>query len=132
MPQQNCFLPTNCESGAEGNYVSFVLNRFTKLNAGVLGLVHAAVGISGEAGELLDAVKKHWVYGKPLDVQNVIEELGDLEFYAAALRALIGVSREEVIKANVDKLRKRYPDGYTDALAAARLDKVTETQILES
>jgi hypothetical protein len=48
------------------------------------------------------------------------------------LRALIGVSREEVIKANVDKLRKRYPDGYTDALAAARLDKVTETQILES
>jgi NTP pyrophosphatase (non-canonical NTP hydrolase) len=132
MPQQNCFLPTNCESGAEGNYVSFVLNRFTKLNAGVLGLVHAAVGICGEAGELLDAVKKHWVYGKPLDVQNVIEELGDLEFYAAALRALIGVSREEVIKANVDKLRKRYPDGYTDALAAARLDKVTETQILES
>ena len=132
MPQQNCFLPTNCESGAEGNYVSFVLNRFTKLNAGVLGLVHAAVGISGEAGELLDAVKKHWVYGKPLDVQNVIEELGDLEFYAAALRALIGVSREEVIKANVDKLRKRYPDGYTDALAAARLDKVTETQIQES
>jgi hypothetical protein len=65
MPQQNCFLPTNCESGAEGNYVSFVLNRFTKLNAGVLGLVHAAVGISGEAGELLDAVKKHWSSTRP-------------------------------------------------------------------
>ena len=44
------------------------------------------VGVSGEAGELLDAVKKAVIYRKPLDLENVIEELGDLEFYMEGLR----------------------------------------------
>ena len=101
------------------NYFEFVAARFTKRQ----GLLHCAVGISGEAGELLDAVKKLWVYGKPLDRMNAIEELGDIEWYMQAMRDLIGVTREDVIAANVEKLTKRYPVKYTDELAVARLDK---------
>lgn len=104
-------------------YSDFVRERFTKRAKGEDGLMHAAVGISGEAGELLDAVKKLWVYGKELDRVNAIEELGDLEFYLQAIRSLLNVTREEVIVANITKLLKRYPTGYTDALAIARLDK---------
>ena len=104
-------------------YTEFVAARFTKRHEGVDGLLHCAVGISGEAGELLDAVKKQWVYGKPLDRTNAIEEMGDIEWYMEALRGLLGVTREEIIAANVAKLEKRYPVAYSDELALARLDK---------
>lgn len=87
-------------------------------------MMHAAIGVAGEAGELLDAVKKVWAYGKPLDVPNALEELGDLEFYMEALRQHIGVTREEVLQANQEKLAKRYPGGvYSDQYAQMRLDK---------
>ncbi len=86
-------------------------------------MLHAAVGISGEAGELLDAVKKAVIYNKPLDRENVIEELGDLEFYMAQLRQRLGVTRTQTLAANMAKLSKRYADGYSDAAAQARADK---------
>jgi NTP pyrophosphatase (non-canonical NTP hydrolase) len=87
-------------------------------------LAHAAMGISGEAGELLDAIKKHWAYNKPLDKENVIEELGDLEFYMQALRIVIGVPRSYIIEKNVEKLSKRYHTGkYSDSQAQERADK---------
>jgi len=57
--------------------------------------LHMAVGISGEAGELLDAVKKAAIYRKPIDRENVIEEMGDLEFYMEGLRQGLGITREE-------------------------------------
>lgn len=87
-------------------------------------LLHMAVGIAGEAGELLDAIKKHVVYGKELDVDNVIEELGDLEFYMEGLRQGAGITREQVIEHNIKKLSKRYADGgYSDEQANDRADK---------
>lgn len=90
-------------------------------------LMHAAAGIAGEAGELLDAVKKQWAYGKKLDRANVIEELGDLEFYMRALRANLNISREEVLIANIKKLSKRYSSGkYSDQQAQDRADKIPE------
>lgn len=107
----------------DAEYREFVAARFIKKHVGADGFMHCAVGVAGEAGELLDAVKKFWVYGKPLDTENAIEELGDIEFYAQAMRDLLGVSRETVIARNVEKLTKRYPTTYTDELAIARLDK---------
>ena len=104
-------------------YHEFVAARFKKFNKGKPGLLHAAVGICGEAGELIDAIKKHWVYGQDLDENNVIEELGDIEFYLQAMRDLMLVTRMEVLAANVEKLKKRYPNVYTDDLAAKRMDK---------
>lgn len=87
-------------------------------------LMHAAIGVAGEGGELLDAVKKHWVYNKPLDAANVLEELGDNLFYMQKILNMFGWTWADVRMANRNKLSKRYPDGiYTDAHAQARLDK---------
>lgn len=90
--------------------------------------LHMAVGISGEAGELLDAIKKAVIYNKELDRENVIEELGDLEFYMEGLRAELGITREQTIEANMKKLltgeKARYKLGmYTDTQAIQRADK---------
>lgn len=102
----------------------FKCNQFNK---DAEALIHSAVGISGEAGELLDAVKKVWAYGKLIDRQNIIEELGDLEFYMEALRQQLVISREETLIANQEKLAKRYSDGvYSNLHAQARMDKVEE------
>ncbi len=85
---------------------------------------HMATGVAGEAGELLDAVKKHAIYNKPLDRANVIEELGDLEFYMEGLRQGLGISREETLAGNIAKLSVRYAGlQYSDAAAQARADK---------
>ncbi len=92
-------------------------------------LLHGAVGVSGEAGELLDAVKKHVVYNKGLDRENIVEELGDMEFYMEMVRRNIGISREETLAANIKKLGKRYAAGYSDAAAQARADKEIATSI---
>lgn len=86
-------------------------------------LLHAAVGVGGEAGELLDAVKRHVIYGKDLDRDNVVEELGDLEFYMEQTRQRLGITREETIAANHTKLQKRYDGKYSDQKAIARADK---------
>ena len=87
-------------------------------------LLHMVVGVSGEAGELLDAVKKAVIYRKPLDLENVVEELGDLEFYMEGLRQGLGITRQETIDANVEKLSKRYEGlRYSDKSAQLRADK---------
>ncbi len=86
--------------------------------------IHMIMGICGEAGELLDAVKKAVIYRKPLDQVNVIEELGDIEFYLEGFRQSAGISRDETIKENMDKLSKRYSKiQYTDEDAQIRADK---------
>ena len=84
---------------------------------------HLATGVSGEAGELSDAFKKYIVYNKSLDRKNVIEELGDLEFFMEAIRQSIGATRDEVIEANYQKLSVRYNEGYSDLAAQFRADK---------
>lgn len=87
-------------------------------------LLHMAVGVAGEAGELLDAVKKHVVYEKEIDLENVIEELGDLEFYMQGIRTQLGIQRELVLMANKEKLSKRYTKlHYTNEGAHDRADK---------
>lgn len=113
------------------DYAEFVLSRVKpgedickEFTPEKTDMLHAAIGISGEAGELLDAVKKHVIYNKPLDRENVIEELGDLEFYMEQMRQRICVTSEECIQANMDKLSKRYSNGkYTDKQASERADK---------
>lgn len=87
-------------------------------------LVHAALGLSGEAGEFADAVKRCIVYGNELRHENAVEELGDLMWYVALAAHSIGVTLDDVADYNVAKLRLRYPHHYTDAQANGRADKV--------
>jgi NTP pyrophosphatase (non-canonical NTP hydrolase) len=87
-------------------------------------LWHHGTGVAGEAGELLDAIKKAAIYNKPIDRANVVEELGDLEFYMEGIRQNLGISREETLEANIAKLRLRYEGlKYSDGAAQARADK---------
>lgn len=87
-------------------------------------LLHMAVGICGEAGELIDAIKKGAIYQKPIDRANVIEELGDLEFYMEGLRQGLDISRQETLDANIEKLSQRYKDfKYSNNRAQERADK---------
>jgi NTP pyrophosphatase (non-canonical NTP hydrolase) len=87
-------------------------------------LNHMALLLAGETGELVDAIKKHTIYGKDLDFVNVIEEMGDIEFALEALRAALGINRDEVLSHNVEKLALRYAKGqYSDQAAKDRADK---------
>lgn len=104
-------------------YDIFVEKLF-KRGAACGDFMHAAIGVCGEAGELGDAIKKHIVYGRELDIKNVIEELGDLRFYMQALMNLIGISEQQVLQHNALKLSERYQRlEYSDEAAIARADK---------
>lgn len=92
--------------------------------------LHAAMGVATEAGELVDAFKKHIFYGKPLDKVNVVEEVGDLFWYLAILADDLGFTFEECMQANLKKLRLRYPEKYDDRLALER-DLASERASLE-
>ena len=106
--------------------------------------LHMALGFFGEVGELSDAVKKVFAYGQDADFGNIEEELGDLLFYlvggreyfgtgrAPAARSiksiaiLCGLTMESIIEANMVKLQKRYPEGFSFKAAKARADKGTQ------
>lgn len=89
-----------------------------------VNITHMLLGISGEAGEIVDTLKKTIIYGKPLDIKHIVEELGDLEFYLEGLRQSLDISREECLLNNIAKLSTRYSDmNYSDEAAIARADK---------
>lgn len=93
-------------------------------------LMHASIGMVTEAGEFLDALKKVLFYGKPLDKVNLIEELGDMMWYVAVACVELGVSLEDVMQINIDKLKARFPERFTTVAANNRnLDK--ERDVLE-
>jgi NTP pyrophosphatase (non-canonical NTP hydrolase) len=85
-------------------------------------LMHAALGIAGEAGEVVDLIKKSVINGRPMDVVELKKELGDLEFYLTLLRSACDIDREVVLEMNIMKLRDRYPDGYSDVASMNRVD----------
>lgn len=87
-------------------------------------LIHMIMGLCGETGELLDAIKKSVIYNKTLDIENVIEELGDIEFYLEGLRQGLGLRRQDTLVANIAKLSVRYEGlHYSDKAAQERADK---------
>ena len=75
-------------------------------------LSNVGLGLAGEAGEVADMIKKHLHQGHPLDRDKFIKELGDLAWYLALGCTVIGEPMEKVLQANIDKLLKRYPDGF--------------------
>ena len=104
-------------------YDNFVRNLFKPMTEPFMAL-HAALGVSGEAGELADAVKKEYIYMKPRDRGNIVEELGDLRFYIQAVQNHYEISDGEVLQKNADKLSKRYVSlKYSDEEAIERKDK---------
>lgn len=88
------------------------------------------IGISTEAGELLDAYKKNFAYKKPLDKTNIGEEIGDIFWYIFNLCRMFDIDPEDILENNIKKLKARYPEKFTEENAVNRnLDR--ERQILE-
>ena len=80
-------------------------------------LLTAAVGMSAEAGEFTEVVKKIFLQGKPYTEENVFHmkrELGDICWYLAQACMALDTTIDEVIEMNVDKLKARYPGGDFD------------------
>lgn len=101
---------------------SEIINETTPLKA---HLSHMVFGVTGEVGELVDALKKHCIYNKEIDMENVVEELGDIEFFLEGIRRALKITRDETLKSNITKLSKRYSAGkYTNEQAHERADKV--------
>lgn len=94
-------------------------------------LLHGAMGVATEAGELLDVVKKNWAYHKPIDHVNIREEIGDVLWYLALLARATGSDLDQIAATNVAKLRARYPEKFTNEQALHR-DLGAERAILES
>jgi NTP pyrophosphatase (non-canonical NTP hydrolase) len=83
-------------------------------------LLNGVMGLNGEAGECIDIVKKHIFQGHELDREHLIEELGDAAWYLAVSCEAVGVTLGEVMQRNVDKLKKRYPDGFDKSRSIKR------------
>ena len=94
-------------------------------------LLHAGIGLATEAGEFLDALKKHVFYGKELDTVNLQEEMGDVFWYCAIIADQLDIDFAEVMTRNIDKLKARYGDKFTEDRAVNR-DLDTERSILEN
>ena len=76
-------------------------------------LANCAMGLAGEAGECTDIIKKHLFHGHELDREHLAKELGDVAWYIAVGAEVIGYDLETVLQMNVDKLRARYPTGFS-------------------
>lgn len=81
-------------------------------------LHHSVLGLMGEVGELAGAVERWIHYGQELDVVNIREELGDSLWYIAEACNALGFSMEAVMVANIEKLRRRYPEKFSEEKAA--------------
>ena len=76
-------------------------------------LLNSALGLCGESGEVADLLKKYHFQGHNLDIDHVARELGDIAWYLAVGAYAIGYDLETILQMNVDKLKARYPDGFS-------------------
>lgn len=86
-------------------------------------LLHGAMGLCTEAGELQDTLKKTIFYNHPLDRDNLLEEMGDILWYLAILCSALDTDLEFIMRLNIAKLRTRYPSGWTTDDEQARRDQ---------
>ena len=76
-------------------------------------LINGVMGLCGESGEAIDIVKKHRAQGHELDKEKLAKELGDVAWYLAETATAIGYDLEDIFQMNIDKLKKRYPEGFS-------------------
>lgn len=106
------------ENRVENMVNTFDLNVYQRMAArtsntdGADKICNGCLGLAGETGEVVDLYKKHRFQGHELDKEKMVEELGDVLWYVAEIASGLGVELGEVARRNVEKLRKRYPDGF--------------------
>ena len=84
-------------------------------------LINSVMGLCGEAGEAIDIVKKWMAHGHELDKDHLAKELGDIAWYLAEAATALDLSLEDILRANIEKLQKRYPQGFDTERSQIRL-----------
>jgi NTP pyrophosphatase (non-canonical NTP hydrolase) len=85
-------------------------------------LINGAMGLAGEAGEVVDLIKKFKFHKKPFDREKLLNEMGDVRWYLELLTIAVGTTMEEVEALNTKKLNVRFPNGFTAEDAELRRD----------
>jgi NTP pyrophosphatase (non-canonical NTP hydrolase) len=93
-------------------YQKLAMRTSNKELSNALHLMNGALGLSGESGEVADLVKKCWMQGHNMDRGHIAKELGDICWYVAETATAIGYDLETILQMNIDKLMKRYPEGF--------------------
>ena len=75
-------------------------------------LINSVMGLCGESGEAIDIVKKWLAQGHQLDKEHLAKELGDIAWYLAEAATSLDLNLEDILEANIEKLKKRYPEGF--------------------
>ena len=76
-------------------------------------LINSVMGLCGESGEAIDIVKKWLAQGHELDREKLVKELGDIAWYLAETAYALEIPLEEIFRGNIEKLAKRYPEGFS-------------------
>lgn len=105
-------------------------DRDPEHNMMVARALHACLGLMSEVGEIADALKKHIIYSKELDLINLMEEAGDQTWYVALLLSAVKKTMQEAFEKNIAKLKARFGDKF-DAASALNRDVGKERAILE-
>ena len=100
--------------------------RETPLDEAQTMIAWNVIGLAGEAGEVCELIKKGVFHDHGVDRSSLAKELGDVLWYVAALATEYGLSLHDIAEANIEKLRTRYPDGYSKAANQAKADEVVE------
>ena len=85
-------------------------------------ILNGVMGMAGEAGECVDHLKKSMFQGHELDLEKLKEELGDVMWYCAEMATGLGVCLDDVAEANIKKLMRRFPHGFTPEDSIRRVD----------
>ena len=85
-------------------------------------LINSVMGLCGESGEAIDIVKKWLAQGHELDKEHLAKELGDIAWYLAEAATALDIPLEDILQANLDKLTKRYPEGFETRRSLIRLE----------
>ena len=85
-------------------------------------LTNSVMGLCGESGEAIDLVKKHLFHRHELDRDALIKELGDVAWYLAEAAEALEIPLEEIFERNIEKLKKRYPEGFSEEKSINRTE----------
>lgn len=85
-------------------------------------LINGVMGLCGESGEAIDIVKKWLAQGHELDKEKLTKELGDICWYLAETATALDLNLEDIMAANIEKLKKRYPEGFDTSRSVNRTE----------
>ncbi len=103
-------------------YQSLAMVTLNKALSNEEMLQNGVMGLCGESGEAIDIVKKHIFHNHELDRQALIKELGDVAWYLAECATALDVPLDDIFAANIEKLKKRYPEGFSADRSINRID----------